>query len=382
MLFTLTIGPAYSAILLQRVHLKVVGDIMVHDVQYRSAYDPLRGDYDFLPMFAPVIEELQADILVGNLETTLGGYELGYSGYPRFNSPDNLAETLSKLGFDMLFTANNHSLDKGESGLRRTIEVLDENNIRHTGTFQSEEDSLKPRILTANGISFGFLNYTYGTNGLKAEEGKDYLVNYINAEKIIEDIKNLRPIVEIVVVGLHFGNEYWQSPNEQQRYLADEVARAGADIILGSHPHVLQPFEFIDVGERKCFVVYSLGNFISGQKERYTDSGAILDLVIEKSVMDDHPQIVKVDFIPVWVRRYVNLRRLQIEVIPTKKDTFKVPLTALESQKTIQVTSDVHAIWQPVSQKNNFNSILSVWANNYFPITDPKLWIPAIINSR
>jgi len=378
------ISPAFSSVLLQRVNFKVVGDIMVHDVQYRSAHDWQTGNYDFLPMFEQIKENLAADVLVGNLETTLSGPKLGYSGYPRFNSPDNLAETLSKLGFDMLFTANNHSLDKGEFGLRRTIEIVEQNNISHTGTFLSEEDREKPRIIAAQGISFGFLNYTYGTNGIKAPEGKDYLVNYINLEKITEDITKLRPLVDMVVVGIHFGNEYWQSPSDEQRYLSSEIAKAGADIILGGHPHVLQPFEFIDVdGERECFVVYSLGNFVSGQKQRFTDSGAILELVIEKSILDNRPQIVKVDYTPIWVRRYVNLGRLRMEVVPVKEDIpLKVVLSSTELKKAAEVENDVKAIWQPLVYDNSFNSILSVWANNFLPITDPKWWLPTLINLK
>lgn len=380
---TLIIGPAYSAVLLQRVHLKAVGDIMVHDVQYRAAFNYQTGNYDFFPMFSPVKEDLQADLLVGNLETTLSGPETGYSGYPRFNSPDNLAETLAKLGFDLLFTANNHSLDKGELGLRRTLEILDENKINHTGTFLNKEETEKPCIITVNGISFGFLNYTYGTNGLKTPEGKDYLVNYINIEILKEDIQDLKPLVDLVVVGLHFGNEYWQNPSAEQKYLVQEAAQAGADIILGSHPHVLQPYEFIDVGDRQCFVVYSLGNFISGQKKRYTDSGAILDLIIEKSVFDDRPRIVKVDFTPVWVRRFIDRGNLKIELVPARTDSDReVALTAFELGQITQVINDTNNLWQPLEQKEYFNTIFSVWANNYLPLMYPNLWIPALLNIK
>jgi len=382
-LSSLVMKPVEAAMLLQRVNLKAVGDIMVHDVQYRAAYDRQTGNYDFFPMFKPVKEDLKADVLIGNLETTLSGPLLGYSGYPRFNSPDNLAETLAELGFDLLFTANNHCLDKGEYGLRRTIEMLDKNGITHTGTFQSMEDREKPRVINANGISFGLLNYTYGTNGLKIPPDKEYLVNYINLEKIVNDISKLRPLVDMVVVGLHFGNEYWQTPSAEQRFLSYEAVKAGADIILGSHPHVLQPFEFIEVDHRKGFVVYSLGNFVSGQKQRYTDSGAILNLVIEKSIFDDRPQIVKVDYTPVWVRRYVNLGQLRMEVIPLKEEpSSQISLTALEQQKADEVISDVQKIWQPIKHGKNFNSILSVWANNYIPLIDPKLWLPALINLK
>ena len=326
---------------------------------------------------------LQADILVGNLKPTLSGPELGYSGYPRFNSPDNLAQTLAHLDFDLLFTANNHCLDKGEYGLRRTIEILDKNNILHTGTFLSEEEAQKPCIITAKGISFGFLNYTYGTNGLKVPEGKEYLVNYINVEKMIRDIEHLETLVDMVVVGLHFGNEYWQNPSEEQRYLAQKAAEAGADIILGSHPHVLQPYEFIETGDNRCFVVYSLGNFVSGQKQRYTDSGAILEIIIEKNFFDKDPRIVQIEYTPVWVRRFMDLGRLRMEVIPVEGQIHQgVPLTVAEMQKAAQVASDVQNMWVPMLEENYYNQLFSPWANKYLPITKPLFWLPALIDLK
>ncbi|MDK2822930.1 MAG: hypothetical protein PWQ67_1933 [Clostridia bacterium] len=373
---------AQGAVLLQRVHLKAVGDIMVHDVQYRSAYNWQDNTYDFMPMFEPVQEELKADILVGNLETTLSGSELGYSSYPRFNSPDNIAETLKKLGFDLLFTANNHCLDRGELGLKRTLEILDKNNIQHTGTFVNNTERDKPTIITTNGISFGFLNYTYGTNGLNPPKGKEYLVNYLELEKIKVDISNLRPLVDMIVIGLHFGNEYWREPTQEQKNLVHELARAGADIILGTHPHVLQPFEFIVTEHGKTFVVYSLGNFVSGQKQRYRDSGAILNLVIEKSLLDRRPKIVKVDYTPVWVRRYVLQKRLQMEVIPVKANfRLKYPLTDLEYKKLAQVERDVQEIWKPFNNDNKINNLLGIWANNYLSVIDPKSWLTILIKS-
>ena len=177
----------------------------------------------------------------------------------------------------------------------------------------------------------------------------------------------------MVVVGIHFGNEYWQSPSDEQRLVAYEIAKAGADIILGSHPHVLQPFEFIDIDGKKSFVVYSLGNFVSGQKQRFTDGGAILELVIEKSILDNRPKIVKIDYTPIWVRRYVNMGRLRMEVVPVKEEIpLNVLLSAAELKKAAEVENDVKAIWQPVIYDNSFNSILSIWANNFLPITDPK----------
>ncbi|MFZ7101689.1 MAG: CapA family protein [Peptococcaceae bacterium] len=380
MFFFILVPPAYGALLLQRVNFKAVGDIMVHDVQYRSALDQETGEYDFLPMFAPVREELAADLLVGNLETTLSGQDLGYSGYPRFNSPDSIAGALKELGFDLLFTANNHSLDQGEYGLKRTLDVLDKNGIRHTGTFNSPQARDIPGIITKNGLTFGFLNYTYGTNGLTPPAGKEYLINYLDLKIVRNEIKELRPLVDVVVVAVHFGTEYLREPTNEQRYIVTEIAKAGADIILGGHPHVLQPYEFINVENRQCFVVYSLGNFVSGQKQRYRDSGAILELIIEKSVLDQAPKIVKVNYTPVWVRRYVAFNRLKMEVVPVKNNlVLDHPLTISELSKSNQVLDDVQEVWSPIKKSQPINSVFSAWANSLFPITNPESWMAVIM---
>lgn len=372
-----SVSSAYGTVLLHQVKLKAVGDIMVHDVQYNSMYDWKTDTYDFMPMFEPVQEFLKADILVGNLETTLSGPELGYSSYPRFNSPDNIAQTLGKLGFNFLFTANNHCLDQGEYGLKRTLRILDKYTIAHTGTFASREDRLNPRILKTNGITFGFLNYTYSTNGLEVPEGKDYLVNYLELEKIKKDIEFLRPQVEMLVVGLHFGNEYWRKPSAEQKRIANKVAEYGADIILGGHSHVLQPYEFIKVKDRQCFVVYSLGNFVSGQKKRYRNSGAILELTIEKNLFDESPKIVEVKFTPIWVRRYYHAGRLKMEVVPfSEKAALKPPLSQLEEKIFTQVNEDVNQIWEPIVKPDNINEVFSLWTNKILPPITPHWLLP------
>lgn len=379
-IFSVINSPVYGAVFLQRVNMKVVGDIMVHDVQYRSVYNWQNKSYDFSPMFAPVREELKADLLIGNLETTLGGQELGYSGYPRFNSPDSIVETLKSLGFDLLFTANNHSFDKGEEGLKRTLEVLNKNDIHHTGTFDSPQSREKPCILKQNGISFGFLNYTYGTNGLRPSPGKEYLINYIDLKQINIDIKKIRPLVDLVVVGIHFGTEYQREPNDEQKFIVHEMVKAGADIILGSHPHVLQPYEIITVDQRECFVVYSLGNFVSGQKKRYTDSGAILELVIEKSLLDKKPKIVNVNYLPIWTRRYVADSRLKMEVVPVRPEIVqKKSFSPGEIRKHNQALEDVKEVWSPLKTNESVNMIFSSWANKVSPITNPNFWLEVML---
>ena len=272
--------------------MRVVGDIMMHKWQLWEGHDPSSNSYNFDRQFELIQSELQAaDITIGNLETTFGGEERGYSGYPRFNTPDSLASTLKAAGFDLLTTANNHSMDSNAPGALRTLEVLDELGIEHIGTYKSEEESENIQLRMVNGISFVFLSYTYGTNGIPVPKDLPYLVKLINIEKMKEDIKKAEELSpDFIVVNLHFGEEYQRYPNEKQKELVDELFNAGADIILGGHPHVIQPMEVRkiirgDGTEETGFVIYSLGNFISSQRtplDPPRDAGIILNLDFEK----------------------------------------------------------------------------------------------------
>lgn len=270
--------------------LMAVGDIMVHDQQLEAAWDPKTKTYQFDKFFTKIQPTLQqADLLIGNLETTLSGSDQRFTGYPMFNSPESLATTLKKVGFSALTTANNHSLDRHELGVLRTIDQLDKVQMPHTGTFRSAEARNEPMILDKNGIKLGVLAYTYGTNGIPIPAGKPYLVNLIDPQLIKKDIARARELgADIVAVALHFGVEYQRQPNEAQRKAADLCFAAGADLILGSHPHVVQPYEWKEIqnpdgSKRKGLVIYSLGNFISAQRWDYKDVGAILKVVVKKT---------------------------------------------------------------------------------------------------
>ncbi|NLK98881.1 CapA family protein [Defluviitalea saccharophila] len=291
--------------------MRVVGDIMMHKWQLWEGHDPSSNSYNFDRQFELIQSELQAaDITIGNLETTFGGEERGYSGYPRFNTPDSLASTLKAAGFDLLTTANNHSMDSNAPGALRTLEVLDELGIEHIGTYKSEEESENIQLRMVNGISFVFLSYTYGTNGIPVPKDLPYLVNLINIEKMKEDIKKAEELSpDFIVVNLHFGEEYQRYPNEKQKELVDELFNAGADIILGGHPHVIQPMEVRkiirgDGTEETGFVIYSLGNFISSQRtplDPPRDAGIILNLDFEK--IDNEKAVLKgISFMPTWVQ--------------------------------------------------------------------------------
>ena len=211
------------------------------------------------------------------------------------------------LGFDVLSTANNHSLDKGFSGLTRTIEVLDENGISHMGTYTSEESRNEILVKDVNGIKIAFLAYTYGTNGIPVPSGKDFCVNLINKDEIKADLEKAKSLdVDLISVNMHWGNEYRLKSTTEQEELADFLFENGVDIILGSHPHVLEPMErrtitLEDGTEKDGFLIYSLGNFVSGQTKQYTNHSIILNLKITKHGDDGKITIDDITYTPIYV---------------------------------------------------------------------------------
>ena len=287
--------------------MTVVGDIMCHNTQYQDAYDKATDSYDFSHVFSNIASNLRdADITIGNLETTFAGPEKGYSGYPTFNTPDALATNLKELGFDVLSTANNHSLDKGYNGLVRTIETLDNVGISHMGTYASEGAQSEILIKEVNGIKIAFLAYTYGTNGIPVPSGKEYCINLIDKDAIKQDLEKAKSLgVDLISVNMHWGNEYRLKSTSEQEDLADFLFQNGVDLILGSHPHVLEPMErreitLEDGSKKDGFLIYSLGNFVSGQNKEYTNHSIILNLKITKHA-EGNISIDSVDYIPIYV---------------------------------------------------------------------------------
>lgn len=289
-------------------NMSVIGDIMCHNTQYTDAYNSNTDTYDFSYVFKDIKAKIKtADIAVGNLETTFAGKSFGYSSYPTFNTPESLADNLKDLGLDVLTTANNHSLDKGYKGIESTIDYLDKADISHTGTFKSEEDQNKILIKNVKDVKIAFLSYTYGTNGIKVPTGKDYCINLIDKDLIkkqLELAKAENP--DIICVSMHWGIEYQTKQNKEQEALADFLFENGVDIILGSHPHVLQPMEkrtitLEDGSTKDGFVIYSLGNFMSGQVKENTKNSIILDLKITKKAQDGKISIDSVNYTPIYM---------------------------------------------------------------------------------
>lgn len=267
-----------------RATLAAVGDVLLHRSILRDAS---KGDtFDFQKMFAPVKPYLErADITVANQESVMGGRALGLSGYPRFNSPYEIGDALKSAGVDVVVMANNHVLDRGEQGILNAIRRWEELGLEYVGAAKDAADGRRLRLVERNGVVFSFLAYTYGTNGIPVPEGKDHLVNLIDRERIREDVARARERSDVVVVSLHFGNEYERMPNDEQRSLVKFVADQGAHIILGHHPHVLQPVEFMTGAPgQEVFVAYSLGNFLAAQDHVWRQLGGILQLEVVKTV--------------------------------------------------------------------------------------------------
>lgn len=263
-----------------RLTLLFTGDVMQHDSQIAAAYDPVTKEYSYESCFRYISPILQsADLTIGNLEVTLGGTP--YKGYPQFSAPDQLAAQLKLSGFDVLVTANNHCVDRGKKGLERTISVLDTIGLLHTGTFvDSVSRGLSyPLIVEKNGIALSVLNYTYGTNGIPVSFPN--VVNLIDTVLIKNDLtlaKNQK--TDAIIVFMHWGNEYQSLPNLFQKKIAELCFREGAKLVIGAHPHVVQPMEWNK--EKDRLIAYSLGNFVSGQRPRYRDGGATLWVELEK----------------------------------------------------------------------------------------------------
>ena len=289
------------------ITISAVGDLMCHAAQYEYAKIG-NGNYDFNPAYKFIKKFLvNSDFVFGNLETVTAGKSRGFSTYPVFNSPDEYISALKNAGFNLLTTANNHALDKGKYGVIRTIEQLKKNNIDYTGTFQSEKDRDSIRIFNIKGIKIAFLAYSYGTNGVHIPKNAPYLINLIDTLLIRNDIKKARKKgAELVLVYFHFGYQYSKKPNDFQKEIVNKTIKDGADIIIGGHPHVIQPVEYFKTKHAKLalgFVAYSMGNFFTNQSNRYTDAGIILNITISKNFTTDSVYISNVSYTPTWVFR-------------------------------------------------------------------------------
>ena len=352
------------------------GDIMVHSTQLSGARISGSDEYDFSAFFketAPYLKNY--DLAVANLEVTFGGTEAGaYSGYPAFNIPDSLADVIKNAGFNFLVTANNHCYDTGLSGLKRTARVLKDKGIDFIGTKEVESDKTYA-VKEINGIKIGIGNYTYESEPENALSGRKYingnlikeeansLINsfaykridefYAQAEKTITAMK--KDGAEFIVFYIHWGNEYKLEANTWQKSIAQKLSNLGVDIIVGSHPHVIEPVEYItsEDGTNSTVCIYSTGNAISNQRQEimdscpsgHTEDGMLFTFKIKKHGKD--VTLENVDIIPTWVNKYSGTNGYQYTIYPLENansgsEKYGLNSTAaLKSQKSYERTKAI-----------------------------------------
>lgn len=301
-----------------KVSFLFAGDAMQHQVQLDAAKTD--SGYNYTSYFEKIKNKIEkADIAVVNLEVTLPGKK--YTGYPCFGSPDAYALSLKDAGFDLFLNANNHCLDRGQAGLERTIKVLDSLQIRNIGTFETDEDrTLRyPLMMIKNGIRIAMLNYTYATNGLEVKAPN--IVNYIDKKQILKDIKEAQLMkADIIVANMHWGYEYKLYPNQEQKDLANFLINNGVRLVIGGHPHVVQPIDIRRTdGKIDAVVVYSMGNFVSGMKLVDTMGGLMASVDISKD-KDGSIQIDSCSYSLVWTHKLMkNKIPYYFELIPIEE---------------------------------------------------------------
>jgi poly-gamma-glutamate synthesis protein (capsule biosynthesis protein) len=373
------------------IQITAVGDVMIHGPQLKAQYNNISGQFDFHNNFRfikPYIES--ADIALFNLETTFAGEAEGYSSFPRFNSPDSLAGALKTAGFDVAVTANNHTIDTDMDGVLRTLEVLQAQNFKTVGTRKSDED---PRFLIEDvkGIKVGITAYTYETpaygknktiNALILPSALEPLINTFRYDRWAEDLPQMKSTIdamrsagaEIIVFYLHWGEEFQQIPNHSQKHIARDLNAHGVDIIFGSHPHVLQPMEWVTNPDHahQTLVVYSLGNFLSNQryeilKNRYTEDGMLVHIKVQKDLVSNVTTITHVEYQPTWVHKYVHEGKRVFEILPLPQ--------ALEKPQVFHLSSRDSQHRAKLSY-NNTSSLLKQEHPRYTPFSGPKRKVP------
>lgn len=307
--------------------LLMVGDALIHASLYNDAK---RGtdDYDFSHMFEhirPVVEN--HDLAFYNQETIIGGNHLGFSSYPCFNTPHQFADLMVEMGFNIVSLANNHSLDKGEVGIINSNNYWQTKDVLTAGTYLSDDDKFKDNIKIKNDISYSLLSYTTNTNGLKVPSGKEYLLDTFDYDKASSDIERIRDKVDLLIVSMHWGEEYTNTPTSNQKEIAQFLSSLGVDIIIGHHPHVIQPIEYLD----GTLVFYSLGNFISAQIGVDRLTGLMASIKVNKTENDGLVTInfsdLEATFLYTYYRNWANFKlipfdQLTVDVLANYEEVY------------------------------------------------------------
>jgi poly-gamma-glutamate synthesis protein (capsule biosynthesis protein) len=291
-----------------------VGDALIHDGVYKDAQTSKKDSdgyyiYDFKDMLTEIKEVIAPyDLKFYNQETIIGGKSIGLSTYPCFNSPDEIGLDMIDAGFNIVNLATNHTLDRGEKAILYSRNFWKNQDVLAVGSYDSYEDRNEIVIKEVNGISYAVLGYTTLTNGIKVPTGKDYLVNVYDKEQVKKDIEALRDKVDVLIVSMHWGTEYTHTPIQSQKEIATYLSSLGVDVIIGHHPHVVEPIEFID----NTLVIYSLGNFISAQEGMMKRVGLITAFTVTKEINSGETKItiddVKADLLYTYHNNYKNFK--------------------------------------------------------------------------
>ena len=282
-----------------RASLFMTGDALLHEGIWLDASDWGRSTvYNFEPMMGEIAgHAAKYDLAYYNQETILGGTELGLSGYPAFNGPKEFGRDMVNMGFDLVSTATNHSLDMGEAGITSSLAFWDTQNVTHAGTARSKEEADMIKTGEVNGITYAFLSWTYGCNGLQPPVGKEWMVNIYGdgvtytdrRNEMLEQIRKADEMADVVIVAAHWGTEYAMEVNADQQELSLAMSEAGADIIVGNHPHVIQPVSWINNGKTICY--YAMGNLVSEQDALENNIGMAGVVDIVKTVDGDNVEV-------------------------------------------------------------------------------------------
>lgn len=335
--------------------LAAVGDTIMHTPILAAAWDPVAGTYDFRPMF----QEMQplmsrADVTTAVLETNLAGPATGYAGYPSFNTPDQIADALTWAGADVLFTAHNHMLDRGLPGIFRTVDYLDRLGLGHVGSAKTSDPAARIAWKNVNGIRFAFLSYTTATNGLTVPASSRWSANLYTRQAMTADVARARESgAEIIVCALHSGTEYLRKPDLQQLTVAREMVGAGVDIVLGSHPHVIQTMAYLKSPRGEAFAAYSLGNLISNQRWRYSDCGLMLFITVVREP-GGVAGVAQVTWLPFWVHRYEKNGLIRFRILPI--DRARLEVYAGDTLLTEADRRRLGEVWQETKELMGYSS--------------------------
>lgn len=332
------------------IKIFAAGDYMLHGPQLRGAKQS-DGTYNFDEYFKYLPHFKDADLAMLNYESTVS-VDGRYTTYPMFSSPIESIESIKKQGFDIISTSNNHAFDKGFAGVNKTIDTIKSYGMESVGTYKDANNM--PLIKEVSGIKLGISAYTFSINGFeKKVQGTDkaYAINFIDMDKIKKDVEFMNENdVDFKVIYVHWGNEYQLKPSAWQEKIAKELNELGIDVVLGSHPHVIQKSEVIEANGKKTYVCYSMGNFISNQRheamgQRYSENELMMEVVLKKDAKGT--SVAKFEAHPLWVDKYVTQGRAHYNIIPVKE--------ALDGKIKVERFNQIKS--KLVESLNDFNNI-------------------------